>query len=50
MTLPPALVDEVLARLHQSVADQDYVLIGAGGFGYESLFNTFRVGDNPAWR
>ncbi|KKJ93843.1 hypothetical protein [Micromonospora sp. HK10] len=50
--LPQTPVEDLLARLHESVArtEPDFVLLGPDGDRYESLFNTFRVSDNPAWR
>lgn len=50
--LPQTPVEDLLAKLHESVArtEPDFVLLGPDGEMHESLFNTFRVSDNPAWR
>ena len=50
--LSEASVDDMLVRLHGSVAgtEPDFLLLGPDGNAYDSLFNTFRVRDNPAWR
>jgi hypothetical protein len=50
LSRPPR--DQVLAALHRSVADTapDFVLLDPEGGEYRSLFNTFRVSDNPGWR
>jgi hypothetical protein len=43
---------QMLARLHASVAGTQpaFILLAQDGGRYKSLFNTFRVSDNPAWR
>ncbi|MEU6041239.1 hypothetical protein ABZ801_38190 [Actinomadura sp. NPDC047616] len=45
-------VGALLAALHAAVTATapDFVLLGPEGDEYESLCNTFRVSDNPAWR
>ncbi len=52
LKLDEASVDELLRKLQRAVAgtEPDFVLLDPNGFGYGSLFNTFRVTDNPAWR
>ena len=42
----------ILSEAAQAVTatEPDFVLIGPDGFGYETLFNRFRVRDNPSWR
>jgi hypothetical protein len=43
---------QVLARLRASVASTQpaFILLGQNGGRCKSLFGTFRVSDNPAWR
>ncbi|MFC0007798.1 hypothetical protein [Micromonospora siamensis] len=43
---------ELVARLHEAVVrtEPDFVLLDPDGNAYASLFNTFRVSDNPDWR
>jgi hypothetical protein len=52
LSLPDVSVDDALRKLQRAVAgtEPDFVLLDPNGLGYGSLFGTFRVADNPAWR
>lgn len=52
LDLPEVPADELLVKLHRAVAGTapDFILLDPDANSYDSLFNTFRVADNPMWR